>query len=208
MIFRYCRKYSVDREIDPYLTGPDGEREFPRAAEYIYKAVTYSSKLKYRISQLQPQAELAPTSLIDPPRDARTYSHRLPRLELVKSNGTPRNLFPFWEQFQTVDHEFPTLTDVDNFVYLISALTGPDTAAIARSPASPKFDEEALAILNAWFAKEYIILKYHIKSLIDSQLVQSTTDLRGSRRLHDNIEADIRPLRELNLTEESFLTAL
>ncbi|XP_037515510.1 uncharacterized protein LOC119391936 [Rhipicephalus sanguineus] len=159
---------------------------------------------------LQPSEEPAPPHLNSTATDTPTSSHsiRLPRLELLKFKGTPRNWPPFWEQFQTVVHENPALTDVDKFAYLQSSLTGPAAAAIAGRSASSRRHQDARAILIARFAKEDIIVKDHAEHLVDSQPNRSTADVRGLHRLYDNIEANIRGLRALKITEESFSTVL
>ncbi|XP_037515507.1 uncharacterized protein LOC119391933 [Rhipicephalus sanguineus] len=201
---------SIDREIAPYLRGSDIEQEFLHVAEYIDKGASYLSKLKYRILQLQPSEEPAPPNLNSTAADTPTSSHsiRLPRLELLKYKGTPRNWPPFWEQFQTVVHKNPALTDVDKFAYLQSSLTGPAAAAIAGLSASSRRHQDARAILTARFAKEDIIVKDHVEHLIDSQPNPSTADVRGLRPLYDDIEANIGGLQALKITEESFSTVL
>ena len=64
--------------------------------------------------------------------------------------------------------------------------------------------EEAVATLKHRFGNPQLIIDKHMNSLLSLQSVSSHNDLRGLRRLYDSIESNVRALRALGVSAESF----
>lgn len=205
----------TDRDIEPHLMGPDMEQECLRTAEYNDKTVMCLSKLSQRITELRTAATVSSAASTEPPppRGA-THGIKLPRIDVPKFDGRPRNWNPFCEQFESTVHNNPTLTNSDKFAYLRSLLIGLASDAISGLTVMSRCYKDARDILIDRFAKSDLIVQDHIENLIDLQPVRSSDDVLGLRRLYmfvlqaHILQVHIRGLKALHVAEDSFSTVL
>lgn len=200
----------TDVAIEPFL-GDDAEQEYTRAFEYNDRAVTYLAQLDYSIRTLQ---QRTPTETTNPGNSARigeptsTLKVKLPKLELLKFNGQQRQWQPFWEQFQQAVHHNEALTACDKFNYLRTSQTGEAAAAIVGLPSASICYKDRVDILISRFGNEKRLIQDHMEKLLDLNPVPSAQDVRGLRGLYDNVQAHVRGLKSLGVSEESYSSML
>ena len=129
---------------------------------------------------------------------------RLPKLSIRKFNGDLTRWVTFWDSFDSSIHTNPTLSSVDKFNYLISLLESSAAEAIAGLTLTSANYEEAVATLRKRFGNPQLIVDRHMEALLSVTAVSSHHDIKGSRKLHDTVEAHIRGLRALGVPAESY----
>ena len=78
---------------------------------------------------------------------------RLPKLELKKFSGDPKNWQCWWDAYNSAIHENEDLSKIDKMNYLRSLLQGGATQAIQGLGLSAQNYDDAIAILNSRFGK-------------------------------------------------------
>ncbi|KAG0433320.1 hypothetical protein HPB47_020037 [Ixodes persulcatus] len=112
------------------------------------------------------------------------------------------------KQFEQVVHNNRELSPTDKFNYLRAALSEEAAEAIAGLPATASCYEDAWDILKTRFGDEKRLIDDHMIRLFEKQRIRSSLDVRGLRRLHDDLQGNIRGLRSLGVSEETFSTLL
>ncbi|XP_042147397.1 uncharacterized protein LOC120838395 [Ixodes scapularis] len=133
---------------------------------------------------------------------------RLPKLELIKFNGHLKNWLPFWNQFDAAIHQKPDLTPCDKFNYLNAALTGDGAAAIDGLQPTAGCYADAIDLLQRRFGNQEALIQDHMESLVDIQRVPPQRNVKILRRLYDSLQARVRGLKALGVSEESYCSML
>ncbi|KAG0416829.1 hypothetical protein HPB47_006102 [Ixodes persulcatus] len=172
--------------------------------EYNDRVVAYSARLSFKITIAS--ADGARTS--DRTRRSGNESSgssakgKLPKLKLLRFNGDSLQWQPFWEQFEQVVHNNRELSQTDKFNYLRAALSEEAAEAIAGLPGTASCYEDARYILKTRFGDEKRLINDHMIRLLERQRIRSSLVIRGLRRLHDDLQGNIRGLRKALLTSK------
>ncbi|KAG0438083.1 hypothetical protein HPB47_017152 [Ixodes persulcatus] len=169
----------TDAAIEPLLTDGEAEQEYARTIEYNDRVVAYSARLSFKITITS--ADGAKTS----DRTSRSGN---------ESSGSSAKV------------KLPKLKLLSN--YLRAALSEEAAEAIAGLPATASCYEDAWDILKTRFGDEKRLIDDHMIRLFEKQRIRSSLDVRGLRRLHDDLQGNIRGLRSLGVSEETFSTLL
>ncbi|XP_042149557.1 uncharacterized protein LOC121837804 [Ixodes scapularis] len=199
----------TDSALEPLLAASDIEQEYARTVEYSDRIVTYSARLTFKARTLHERASTSGQEITTNHRSPTlSVKVKLPELELLKFNGQRQQWQPFWEQFEQVIHGNPELSSAEKFHYLRSALSGEAAAAIAGLPPTASCYEDAREIINSRYGDEALLVDDHMMKLAERQPVRTSEDVRGLRRLHDDLQAHIRGLKSLGVNEDSYSTLL
>ncbi|XP_075744196.1 uncharacterized protein LOC142802988 [Rhipicephalus microplus] len=90
---------------------------------------------------------------------------RLPKLDLVRFDGSPTIWLPFWDLFRHSVHENSRLNNVDRFHYLRSLLDCPAAKAIVGILTTDNSYEDVISILKKWFGDVCMIEQRHLENL-------------------------------------------
>ena len=123
---------------------------------------------------------------------------------MKRFNGNVTKWIAFWDSFNSAVHNNPSLSNVDKFTYLHSLLDASAAEAIAGLTLSSANYEEAVTTLKQRFGNPQLIIDKHMNSLLNLPSVTSHYDLKGLRRLYDSTESNVRGLRALGISAESF----
>ena len=96
------------------------------------------------------------------------------------------------------------LTDVDKFNYLRSLLERTAYEAISGLTLSSANYQEAIDILQKRFGNKQLIISKHMEILLNIETVTSEQNVRGLRRLYDDVESHIRSLKSLGVAPDSY----
>ncbi|KAM7303336.1 uncharacterized protein ISCGN_013297, partial [Ixodes scapularis] len=194
----------VNNEIEPLVPDQDSETEFTQVFEYNDRITACLSRLAHRGRTGFPNQQSPPiTDKNDNPTGATTRIRvKLPKLELMKFNGSVSQWQEFWEQFNQVVHYNNELTEVDKFNYLKTAVTGDAAAAIAGLPSTERCYEDAVTLFESRFGNQDLLVQTHLKRLIDVKPVRSALDVRGLRCLYDTVISNIRDFNRKLVMEQ------
>ena len=110
----------------------------------------------------------------------------------------------FWDTFESVVHNNPTLTSIDKFNYLNSLLESAAAEAIAGLTLTSANYEEATATLRRRFGNKQLIVNRHMDLLLNLEGVMLQHNLKGLRQLYDAGESNVRGLRSLGVSSSNY----
>ena len=176
----------LDREIVALIDGEELTKEIEEAdafKENIFRALAkIDSNLR----------EHSRTEASDRPSRASASSQaKLPKLELRPFNGDVTQWMTFWDSFKSAVHDNSSISDVDKFNYLRSLVERSAKEAIAGLTLSSANYHEAICILEKRFGNKKQIISKHMDALLAVEAVSSQYNVKGLRRLYDQLEIHI-----------------
>lgn len=114
---------------------------------------------------------------------------KLPKISLPHFKGNRIYWTAFWDSYESAVHLNRPLSDVDKFNYLRSLLEKSAYDAIAGLTLSSANYGEAIEILKKRFGNRQMIISRHMEILLNLSVVVGEHDLRGVRRLYNEVEA-------------------
>ena len=124
---------------------------------------------------------------------------RLPKLNLKRFTGDPKEWQSFWDSFSSAVHTNSSLTSVDKFNYLRSLLEGSAMQAITGLPLTEVNYNQAVQILTERFGNKQLIISAHMEALLKLKPVNSLSDVKGIRSVLDKLEIQVRGLQSLGI---------
>ena len=136
--------------------------------------------------------------------DGSRHTVKLPKLVPKKFNGDLTKWETFWSSFESSIHLNTTLSAVDKFNYLNTLLEGPALASVAGLKLTAANYSEAIDTLRKRFGNKQQIISRHMDTLLELESVTSSTNIKGLRRLYDQIEFQVRSLKSLEVPLNSY----
>lgn len=214
----------LDAEILELTPDDDIEAEIDHADQYQENIQRTLSKLsKALLAVIEPtHPRLPPPATpptgaavtIDPPTKEATTppAHgtkvKLPKLTLPHFGGNPTRWTAFWDSYESAIHGNDELSEVDKFNYLRSLLEGSAFEAVRGLTLSAANYQDAISILKKRFGNRQLIVSKHMEILLNIDPVTSDQNLRGLRRLYNDVEANTRSLKALGVQPEAYGTML
>ena len=101
-------------------------------------------------------------------------------------------------------HSNSSLSDIEKFNYLRTFLQGPALEAIAGLTLTAANYQEAVEVLKQRFGNKQRIIDKHMEVLLGVDAVSSDANLKALRRLYDTVEAQVRGLKAMGVTAETY----
>ena len=133
---------------------------------------------------------------------------KLPKLEIVKFRGDYTKWQSFIDRFKAAIHSSETLSNIDKINYLQCYVTGDALNTIEGLSLMNDNYIKALELLEDRYGNKQSIIAAHTKNLLKLQRVESNLDVISLRRLYDDVQAQVRSLQSLGITEENYGTFL
>ena len=147
-------------------------------------------------------------SPLTPPVVSITGSHgtkvKLPKLALKKFNGDLTKWTTFWDIFESAIDTNPDLTDIDKFNYLNSLLEGAAFESVSGLKLTAANYTKAMTILNRRFGNKQQLVNNHMEGLLNIDAVTLHYNIKGLRHLYEVVESQIRGLKSLGISAESY----
>ena len=96
---------------------------------------------------------------------------KLPKMEIKKFSGSPREWQEFWDSYKSAVHENEELSDIDKFSYLRHFLEDSARKVISGLELTAINYTKAIKLLEKRFVKPKIIKNAHINAIIKAQSV-------------------------------------
>lgn len=129
---------------------------------------------------------------------------KLSKLSIKKFGGDLTKRVTIWDSFNSSIHLNPSLSTVDKFNYLTSLVEASAAEAITDLTVTSANYEEAIATLRKRFGNPQLIVNRQMEALLGVSAVSSYLDIKGLRRLHNNVETHVRGLRALGVLAETY----
>ncbi|UYV76241.1 hypothetical protein LAZ67_13003144 [Cordylochernes scorpioides] len=128
---------------------------------------------------------------------------KLPKLELLKFNGTLKEWLPWWGQFERI-HQDDSLSGIDKFHYLHQAVT--------KGSRAQKFLEgytvteanyiKAIEALKEKFGDRVLLTEMYVRQLLELIVERASSQRRTLADLYDPLVASLRSLESLGVTAD------
>ena len=117
----------------------------------------------------------------------------------------------FWDQFNFSIHLNKNISDVDKFSYLLSFLEDPVKSLIlGLTPSSANY-LHAIDLLQERYVNPQVLISAYMQRFVTIPNVKSDKNIRGLRKLYDEVKTWVRNLETLNVetsTHSSLLVPL
>ncbi|XP_047133085.1 uncharacterized protein LOC101238207 [Hydra vulgaris] len=124
---------------------------------------------------------------------------KLPHLKLSTFSGKPEEWQTFYENFKCAIHNNNDLSPIQKLNYLRNLLDGKALKTISGLALTNDNYHTSLELLKERFNDKQLLISTHMKSLLSLERVQSINNISLLRRIHDNIEVQIRSLENLGI---------
>ena len=195
---------TVDEEILNLVEAEDLEEEHLKSLQesdifYVVLAKIEDSLSKVNLSSL-------PSTIHPPDRSvtSSTVQPKLPKLELSKFDGSPKNWLTFWDQFDSAIHLKENMSEVDKFSYLKSLLTDSAKDCISGLTQTKENYEQAIKLLQERYGNPQVLISAHMEALVALPRVKSMSHLNELRSMYDQIETTVRNLRSLKVDTNTY----
>ena len=105
-------------------------------------------------------------------------------------------------------HQNTGLNEVDKFNYLRSLLKGSARDSISGLMLTEANYTEAISILRHCFGNKQQIISKHMDTLMNTEAVTSSNNVKALRHFHDVVESSIRSLKALGVAAETYGSSL
>ncbi|XP_064469379.1 uncharacterized protein LOC135384060 [Ornithodoros turicata] len=208
----------VDRNLETLFTVEQADAEFDKVLEYQDRVASTSCLLRrslvpQHIAQAQPIAQASTiagtvqTGPATPPGCtgdtgsvsilSSTRRPNLPKLELIKFDGSMENWQVFWIRFESIVNRNSSLSNNEKMSYLSSVLKGKAAASVKGLQLTGDMYDTTVEMLQDRFGNPDSLIQFHLKRLLAIQDVLSSRNVSELRRLRDAARAHIRSLEAL-----------
>ena len=186
----------ADCEVDKMRTWIDDRKKEAEAEAAVKQVEIKFHKVKMEM-QAEIQSVLPPQQATTTPSDGQA---KLPRLTIMKFDGTYMDWPQFWGQF-TEKIDTTNVQQITKFSYLQELLDFKVKRTIEVLPFTSEVYNRAKSILNERFRKESEIVKAYAKEILDLSLISSANPRKISE-FSEKLTYCVRALQTLNKLEQ------
>ncbi|GFV93266.1 putative RNA-directed DNA polymerase from transposon X-element [Trichonephila clavipes] len=131
---------------------------------------------------------------------------KLPKLELRKFSGEPKDYLAFWSQFEKI-HMDATIAEEDKFQYLLQCLVPDSKAArlVSSFPPTKNNYLKAITQLKERFGRDELLVQIYVRDLLSIVMKNAAGLIKGDlSKLYDLLESKLMALESLGRTKEKF----
>lgn len=188
---------SLDDEILSSLDPEEIEKDVSESMKLFEPVHLVEAKLDDRLNKITLiSSEKAPSSA---PSSSSSVNFRLPKFELPFFNGDPLCWQGFWDQFNASIHSNESIRDIDRFNYLKRYLKDEALSAVSGLSLCSENYLEAIKILQGRYGNEQVLIQAHMSSLWKLKKIRRKDDVKGLRKLYDDVENCVRNLKALKV---------
>ena len=129
---------------------------------------------------------------------------KLPKLQIKKFTGDPKEWQSFWDSFSSAVHTNKALKNVDKLNYLKSLLEGAALSAITGLALTEPNYANAVDILKGRFGNKQLIISSHMEAFLKLKPVTALSDIKGMRAALDKVEIQVRALQALAIESDQY----
>ena len=190
----------LDNDILELIDAEDALTEDIEQADIVKEGI-YGVIVKLESASSAPPDPAVPKRVVVPPTADKV---KLPKLTIQRFNGELTTWMTFWDSFKSAVHDNPSLTDMDKFNYLRSYLERSALEAVSGLTLTSANYREAIDILQKRYGDKQQIISRHMDVLLNVEPVTSQHNVKALRHLYDLLESQMRSLRSLGVTSDSY----
>ena len=129
---------------------------------------------------------------------------KLPRFEIKKFSGDPTGWMSFIESFDAAVHSNVDLTDIEKMNFLVNHVEGEAENVIKGLLLSNDNYSVAKKMLHDRYGDPQMLITAHMAKLLSLDTIDDISDIKGLRRLYNEVETQVRSLASLKLTSHQY----
>ena len=203
---------TLDNEIFDLLEEDEIETEIENSLTENDKYFDILSRIDAHLNKVPPSTSSSQSSAsslsIPPSSHSDTSEVNLPKINLPFFDGNPLNWQSYWDQFQASVDLKTNIQKVVKFNYLTGSLSETVSKCISGLTLTNENYDVAVKILKERYANPQMLISSHMEALVKLNPVKHKNDVKGLRKIYDQVESSIRNLNSLNVDQESYGTLL
>lgn len=204
---------TIEKKLEKYLQLSEEISEELQDEEQLFqdtkKASDYEVRVKNEllilsnfIKSKEPTDNISTVTVES--RNSNQKSVRLPKLEIERFDGDPVKWKSFFDSFNSTIHENENLSNVEKMSYLKSFLSDSAATTVSGLSLSNENYSAAIELLTNRFGNEHVLISSHMNKLLQVDSILSIRDTEGLRRIYDNIESQVRSLKNIGIKPEQY----
>ena len=153
----------------------------------------------YQIEKLSSAKKAPDLSVPAVPQASVSVATNLPKLQLPKFNGDPREWQSFWDIYHDTIHTNPQLTAIQKFTHMKTLLTGSAASAISGVRQTDESYSAMIQILKSRFDKKDYVKDLYLNRLLNLKKVENPKSVKNLRDHYDLIVANISSLEGIGV---------
>ena len=129
---------------------------------------------------------------------------KLPKFEVKKFDGDATEWQSFIESFNAAIDKNSSLSDIQKMNYLLSFVIDEAAATVKGLQLSNANYPIAMKLLTERFGDPQVLISAHMSKLLSLEKIQSIYDIKGLRRVYDEVETQVRSLNCLGLEAANY----
>ncbi|XP_065654791.1 uncharacterized protein LOC136081405 [Hydra vulgaris] len=186
-----------------YQIEDDAELEFEEETStefsvYFRKNILLITKFIEKVNSSKSDANASTSS------QSKSYSVKLPKINLKPFNGQPENWLSFYENFECAIANNNDLSGIQKLTYLRSLVEGQASSTIKGLALTNSNFDVAMNLLKERYNNKQLLISAHMTSLLSLDKVIDIRDVSKLRKTYDNLEIQIRSLENLDITSSMY----
>ena len=129
---------------------------------------------------------------------------RLPKLQIEPYDGNPCTYQLYMDSFESSVNSNHRLSDIDKFLYLKGLLRGKALSAVQGLNLTAENYHDALQLLKSRFGDVKMLKAKFFDQILNMSPVSDSCGVEKLRKLYDCIETNVRNLKSLGVSSDSF----
>ena len=201
IIITFNDKLATLKSLDESILEPNIVTEVEESEEFC--AQIHAALVKLQRCQTSKNESTVPLQS-NPSVSTQPVNAKLPKLQIKKFTGDPKEWQSFWDSFSSAVHTNKALKNVDKLNYLKSLLEGAALSAITGLALTEPNYANAVDILKERFGNKQLIVSSHMEALLKLKPVTALSDIKGMRAVLDKVEIQVRGLQALGIESDQY----
>ena len=168
----------------------------------IQECSNREGEIMLMIRKITKKVEEAPTTPVfeEPPRTAQYHTQtHLPKLNITKFDGDPKNFQSFWDIYSATVDQNPSLNTIQKVAYLKSLCSGSAASAIAGIRNTSDQYHVMVETLKSRFDRKAFVRDNHLHELLNLKRVTNHNSIKCLRDLYNSINNHLSALESVGL---------
>ena len=188
-------------EIQDTMNDADFQADFDKYADIEVSVRKDLSKL---VAFIDEKHKLSSTRSLGSSLTNPAGNVKLPRFEIKKFDGDPTKWKSFIESFDAAVHTNSSLTDIEKMNFLINYIEGEAENVINGLLLTNDNYLVAKGMLEDRYGDQQVLVTAHMSKLLNLDVIGDIGDIKGLRRLYDEVETQVRSLEGLKLDPKQY----
>lgn len=195
----------IDKEIMDITKDTDDEmeKEYEISESYNEKILEVIKRVEVILKEKEKKKEKSQEILKIPNTSEedkkRTFSARLPKVELPFFEGDINKWYAFWQIFEANIHQREDLSIIEKLTYLLSLLRGEPSRIVSGFAATAENYMDVIKILQQNYGQKSRIEELNVKRILNMKPVSNANQVTELKNMITELSINLRNLKNLGV---------